>query len=68
MIIKMKNPANNKNLYISLNDMKSEPNKQELEKIDGMLEWYINISENILIVKYDSTKIDKESIQNSLTK
>jgi MFS family permease len=68
MIIKMKNPANNKNLYISLNDMKSEPSKQELEKIDGMLEWYINISENILIVKYDSTKIDKESIQNSLTK
>ncbi|MFV0482393.1 MAG: MFS transporter [Campylobacteraceae bacterium] len=60
-ILTLKNPAFRKNVYIDLKNV-------DFSRIDylngarGILEWYINKSENLLVVKYDSTATDDEMI------
>jgi predicted MFS family arabinose efflux permease len=62
IIAKMKNPAHSKNIYIPLKQLTNKPNKKDLKKIKGLLEWYINDNEKLLIVKYDTTITDEKSI------
>ena len=55
LITQMKDPALSKNLYIALDDLKegyAVPSQR------GILEYYTNESEKILIIKYDTTLID----------
>ncbi len=65
LILTMPNPAKKKLSYIPLNDeyMKNTHNLDTIEDID---EWYINDTENIIIVKYDSDKIQEDTILNIL--
>ncbi len=65
LILSMPNPAKKKLSYIPLNDeyMKNTHNLDTIKEID---EWYINDTENIIIVKYDSDKIQEDTILNVL--
>jgi hypothetical protein len=65
LIIKMKNPAHTKNLYICLKELSKKPNNF-ITDIKGVKEWYINDNEKILIIKYDSLKINEEKIKKYL--
>lgn len=49
----LENPKKQKNIYIKLNTIKEE-SLNSLDEVEGVLEWFINDSEGILIVKYKS--------------
>ena len=61
----MKNPSKTKNIYLSLDEYKLE-NSEKLNNNSNINEWYINNTENILVVKYDQDKIDENSIKDIL--
>lgn len=65
LILTMPNPAKKKLSYIPLNDEYSK-NTHKLDTIDDIDEWYINNTENIIIVKYDSEKLQEDTILNTL--
>jgi len=65
LILTLPNPAKTKNVYIHV-DNTNEDNYIKLDSIDGCIEWYINNTEKLVIVKYDSTKIDENSIKEML--
>lgn len=52
MIFFLKNPAKQKNIYLPL-DIYEKDKFKALDEIDGIIEWYVNESEKIVIVKYD---------------
>ncbi|MBP6497781.1 MAG: MFS transporter, partial [Campylobacteraceae bacterium] len=61
LIASLKHPGINKNIYLpfeSINLLRTE----HLHHVKGIIEWYKNESEQILVVKYDSEKTDKETI------
>lgn len=62
LIAKMENPAYNKNIYIKNDNI--DINK--LKDIQGIIEYYNNIDENMMIIKYNSKLIDEKSIKNIL--
>lgn len=64
-VLKMPNPANQKNLYIPLAELLSEW-KENLSNSTGILEYYTNQSEQILIVKYDDTVIETEALRSRI--
>ena len=49
--------------YLSLDEYKLE-NSQRLNENENIIEWYINNSENILVVKYSDDKISEDEIKN----
>lgn len=59
LMIFLNNPKNHKNIYLPLDE---SPRLNILDKQQGVIEWYINQSENIAIIKYDDTLIHKEQI------
>ncbi|MGP1450138.1 MAG: MFS transporter [Wolinella sp.] len=61
LIARMKNPAHQKNLYLSLIEHPRERLSGLLE-ISGVLEWYVNESEKVVIVKYDKSITSEELI------
>ena len=61
----MKNPSKTKNLYLSLNEYKLE-NSGKLNDNSNIDEWYINNTENILVVKYSQDKISEDDIKSIL--
>ncbi len=65
LIITMPNPAKKKLSYIPLNE-ESTKHTHKLDTISDIDEWYINNTENIIIVKYDSEKLKEEDILNTL--
>ncbi|MDY0179922.1 MFS transporter [Aliarcobacter skirrowii] len=65
LIILMKNPSKTKNVYLSLDEYKLE-NSKKLNENENIIEWYINNSENILVVKYSDDKISEDEIKNIL--
>ena len=65
LIILMKNPSKTKNLYLSLNEYKLE-NSGKLNDNSNIDEWYINNTENILVVKYSVDKISEDDIKSIL--
>jgi MFS family permease len=66
LIIKMDNPKNNKNVYIEY-DMASFAKLQKIEKLDGIIEWYKNETEKLVIIKYNDKIIDEESIKQKIS-
>jgi MFS family permease len=65
LIITMPNPAKKKLSYIPLEDDYIQ-NTHNLDTIIGIDEWYINDTEKIIIVKYDSDVIQENTILNTL--
>ncbi|MFB1033393.1 MAG: MFS transporter, partial [Aliarcobacter cryaerophilus] len=65
LIILMKNPSKSKNLYLSLDEYKLE-NSGKLNDNSNIDEWYINNTENILVVKYSQDKISEDDIKSIL--
>ena len=64
LIITMPNPSKKKFVYLSLNEYHLE-NSGKLEN-NAIEEWYINNTENIIAIKYDSDKISEEEVKNLL--
>lgn len=54
-----------KNLYLSLDEYKLE-NSGKLNDNSNIDEWYINNTENILVVKYSQDKISEDDIKSIL--
>ena len=64
LIITMPNPSKKKFVYLSLNEYHLENSgKLTNHAID---EWYINNTENIIAIKYDSDKISEDEVKNLL--
>ena len=58
------NPGKNKNLYLDMNTLKSNY-KFAMDK-EGIIEWYINESENTLIIKYNEDIISSDDVSKDL--
>ncbi|NWF66937.1 MAG: MFS transporter [Campylobacterales bacterium] len=56
------NPHLTQNLYFNLNEIKN----RDILSHEAIEEYYENLHEKILVVKFDKTKLDIESIKNSL--
>jgi len=65
MVVKLENPALTKVAYIHLDDT-DHTKHQDLHSIEGCKEWYINDTENVVVVKYDETVIDEDKIRQLL--
>jgi len=65
LILTMPNPAKKKLMYIELNN-DYRNNTHKLDTISPIDEWYINDTENVLVVKYDNEKIDEQTILTNL--
>jgi multidrug resistance protein len=66
-VSKMQNPAARANVYLPF----CEYDKDKLESIrcvDGIHEYYTNLTEEIIIVKYEKDQIDEEQIKSLLKK
>ncbi|PAF49161.1 MFS transporter [Helicobacter sp. 12S02232-10] len=61
MLFFLKNPAKQKNIYLPLDSYHKEKFKA-INNTTGIIEWYVNESENIIIVKYDAQKYTEEQI------
>ena len=64
LIITMPNPTKKKFIYLSLDEYKLE-NSGKLET-NSIEEWYINNTENIIAIKYDSDLISDIEVKNLL--
>lgn len=67
MLFTLDNPAKNKIAYIHLDDT-DHTKHQELHQLAGVVEWYINDSEHVVIVKYSEESTDEEAIRGLLKK
>ncbi len=65
LILTLPNPVKMSNSYFDLAEL-DENKFALLDSLAGVDEWYINNTENLLIVKYDNTTIDEEAIKNTL--
>ncbi len=61
LIFFMPNPMKKQVLYIHLENIEKQ-NCKKLSNKNSISEWYINESENLLVVKYDTTIINEEEI------
>ncbi|AFL69565.1 MFS transporter [Sulfurospirillum barnesii] len=61
LIASLKNPSINKNLYLPFETI-DLTRMLHLSHVKGVVEWYKNESEQLLVVKYDSELTDKETI------
>lgn len=61
----LQNPHRTKNLYLPLAQINMD-NISALKAISGVVEWYRNETEALLIVKYDGEIIDEERIKEVL--
>ena len=61
LIATLKNPSLNKNLYLPFATI-DMTRTLHLSHVKGIVEWYKNESEALLVIKYDSQTTDKETI------
>ena len=66
MIVSMRNPAQTKIAYIHLDDT-DHAKHQDLHQFAGCKEWYINDTEQVVIVKYDEKVTNEEKIRTLLS-
>jgi MFS family permease len=52
LIATLPNPGKKKNLYLDLETL-DQSKLEVFDKVDGIDEWYINNTENIVVIKYD---------------
>ena len=67
LIATLPNPLKKKIAYIDLTLTNSD-NHSKLDSFDGCDEWYVNNTENIIIVKYDADITDSEKIKELIKK
>ena len=65
LIASLRHPGINKNIYISYDEINLQ-NIENLHNVEGIIEWYKNESEKLIIIKYDSKITDKEAIVNTI--
>ncbi|MEA3512631.1 MAG: MFS transporter [Campylobacterota bacterium] len=63
LIATLPNPLKKKLIYLPL-DETNKQNHNTLDLTDGIDEWYLNNTENIIIIKYDEDKIDEDKIKD----
>ncbi|WP_300955767.1 MFS transporter, partial [Helicobacter rodentium] len=56
------NPTMQKNLYLPLKSAIAHQNLEALGELHGILEWYINESEQVVVVKYDKHLLEEAEI------
>lgn len=56
------NPTMQKNLYLPLNQTTTHQHLNSLIKLRGILEWYLNQSERIAVIKYDKNQTNEKEI------
>ncbi len=65
LLLTLPNPLKKKLIYLNL-DETSKENHNKLDLNNGIDEWYINNTENIIIIKYDEDKTNEEAIKSTL--
>ena len=65
MILTLPNPHRKKNMYLPLSEIQ-EDKLNSLDNLEGIDEWYINNTENIVIIKYDNDIVQQEQIENTI--
>ena len=65
LILTLPNPLKKKNAYLDLTDI-DETKLNSLDSLNGCDEWYINNTENIIVVKYDQELLSEETIINTI--
>ena len=61
MIFALPNPTKTKNIYLSLSELNKD-NFSTLDNTNGIEEWYINDTEQIIIIKYHADIIQEDEI------
>ena len=64
LIVTMPNPAKKKFVYLSLDEYHLQNSDKLTNK--AIEEWYINNTENVIAIKYDSDKISADEVKNLL--
>ncbi|MDC0932941.1 MFS transporter [Arcobacteraceae bacterium] len=65
LIATLPNPLKKKIAYLDLDD-KDKNKFNELDNLNGCDEWYINNTENIIIIKYDADLLSEETLLNKI--
>lgn len=65
LITTLPNPLKKKIAYLDL-EGKDEKKFNSLENLNGCEEWYINNTENIIIIKYDADILEEETLINQI--
>jgi len=65
LIATLPNPLKKKIAYLDLAD-KDEKKFNLLDNVEGCDEWYINNTENIIIIKYDADILNEETLINTI--
>ncbi len=66
-IMKLRNPGHRGNVYMDTKRYDREK-LDALKVVDGIVEYYINETEGVIVVKYDKDKIDEDKIRQILVK
>lgn len=66
MVARLHNPNNEKNLYLPI-DSYTQESLQSLSAVSGIIEWYINTTQGVVIVKYNDTLLQESEILSRLT-
>jgi len=67
LIYSLDNLKKYKNLYLNFSEI-DRGKSEYLKKLDGVVEWYFNESEEILVIKYKDDFIEKEEILSYIKK
>jgi MFS family permease len=59
------NPHKQKNIYMPLEGLE-ETKFNSLDDLDGIEEWYINNTENIIVIKYDEDITDEQTVKSTI--
>ena len=65
MVYTLDNPAKTKVVYIHLDDT-DHAKHSDLHEVEGVVEWYINDTESLVIVKYDELLTDEERLREAI--
>jgi predicted MFS family arabinose efflux permease len=63
--LKLKNPTRYSHLYILQKDL--DPIKLQNLENEHIAEWYINESENLVVIKYETGKISEEDLRSKIS-
>lgn len=65
MAVRLHNPNNEKNLYLPI-DSYTQESLQSLSAVSGIIEWYTNTTQGVVIIKYDDTLLQEGEILSHL--
>ncbi len=67
MIFTLENPAKTKIAYIHIDDT-DHAKHSDLHEIEGCVEWYINDTEKLIVIKYNEDLINEEKLKEAILK